>query len=586
MMSVINKLNKTGKFAGSNVFAGLLAVLSISGFLTAPSLAVAAPAGFEPVNGTGIMEMEFQRSGYNPAAQLERNREAMERLRFQEQIQEDMARRSAKIEQKDRASEQKVMEDVSFRLQKVNMNASVILKQKELDNITSAYLNREVAMKDLQEMTEKINRLYSEKGYMTCRAVLPPQRIHAGEIRVRLIEGKTGKVIVSGNRHTKDGYVKDRFSLKSGEIAKTTDLNRELQWFNGTNDAQLRMLLRAGTEPGTTDYEIVVYEPQNQTVTLYVDNGGYETTGTVREGIFYNMRSVSGIRDSLRANYLHSLGTESWALGYTLPLNRKGMKLDFDYSGNTTDVKKGPFRNWGIKGHAAAASMTLRVPLQIDEHRRHEAGIQFLYQKSQTDIGTKIPGARTDLTNDSVRRYSPYVSFIHYGKSSVLHHKYSVMFTDRKNIEGVSESPQIYQASFFWQKRYHAGQSVQAQLSGQWSWKDLLSSSDRFYIGGANSVRGYEEGFLSGEKGFSGSLTYNLPLTKKQNYRFYTFLDYGMVKGKSTLEDHILASGGVGLSANFRNLSAGLSVGVPFRRKFMGEEVKKARIHFTVSGTM
>ena len=145
------------------------------------------------------------------------------------------------------------------------------------------------------------------------------------------------------------------------------------------------------------------------------------------------------------------------ALGYTLPLNRRGMKLDFDYSGNTTDVKKGPFRDWGIKGHAAAASMTLRVPFQVDEHSRHEAGLQFLYQKSKTDIGTKIPGARTNLTNDSVRRYSPYVSFIHYGKSSVLHHRYSVLFTNRKNIDGVSDSPQIYQASFFWRNATTVG---------------------------------------------------------------------------------------------------------------------------------
>jgi hemolysin activation/secretion protein len=549
---------------------------------TAIALSVAAVLGSPLLVSAAAMDMRNN----DPSVQMERNREAMERRRFQEQIEEDLARRKIKVETKDTESDQKMATEVTFRLKKVSMNPSAVLTQEELDKITVPYLDQEIAMKDLQEMTEKINRLYNEKGYMTCKALLPPQRIHAGEIHIRLVEGRTGNVIVSGNRYTKEGYVKERFSLKKGEIARTTDLNKELQWFNGTNDAQLRMMLRAGTEPGTTDYEIIVYEPQNQTVTLYVDNGGYETTGTVREGIFYNMRSVSGIRDSLRANYLHSLGTNSWAVGYTVPLNRRGMKLDFDYSGNTTDVKKGDFRDWGIKGHAAAASMTLRVPFKVDEHSRHEAGLQFLYQKSKTDIGTKIPGARTNLTNDRVRRYSPYVSFIHYGKSSVLHHKYSVLFTNRKNIDCVSESPQIYQISLFWQKRYHGGQTLQAQLDGQWTWKDMLSSSDRFYIGGANSVRGYEESFLSGEKGFTGSLTYNLPLNKKQTYRFYTFLDYGMVSGESTLEDHILASGGVGLSATFRNLSAGFSVGIPFRRKFMGEEVKKARIHFAVSGTM
>jgi hemolysin activation/secretion protein len=77
-----------------------------------------------------------------------------------------------------------------------------------------------------------------------------------------------------------------------------------------------------------------------------------------------------------------------------------------------------------------------------------------------------------------------------------------------------------------------------------------------------------------------------VPLNKKQTYRFYTFLDYGVVKGDSVLEDHTLASGGVGFSATYRNLSAGLSVGIPFRREFMGEKVKKARIHFAITGTM
>ena len=549
---------------------------------TAIALSVAAVLGSPLLVSAAAMDIRNN----DPSVQMERNREEMERHRFQEQIEEDLARRKIKVETKDTESDQKMAAEVTFRLKKVVMNPSAVLTQEELDKITVPYLDQEIAMKDLQEMTEKINQLYSEKGYMTCKALLPPQRIHAGEIRVRLVEGRTGNVIVSGNRYTKEGYVKERFSLKKGEIARTTDLNKELQWFNGTNDAQLRMMLRAGTEPGTTDYEIVVYEPQNQTVTLLVDNGGYETTGVVREGLFYNMRSVSGIRDSLRANYLHSLGTNSWGVGYTLPLNRKGMKLDFDYSGNTTKVKKGDFRDWGIKGHAAAASMTLRVPFKVDENNRHEVGLQFLYQKSQTDLGTNIPGARVTLTDDSVRRYSPYISFIHYGDSSVFHHKYSVLFTDRKNVDGVSETPQIYQASFFWQKRYHGGQSLQAQLDGQWTWKDRLSSSDRFYIGGVNSVRGYEESFLSGEKGFVGSVSYNVPLNKKKTYRFYTFLDYGIVKGDSVLEDHVLASGGVGFSATYRNFSAGLSLGIPFRREFMGEKVKKGRIHFAVTGTM
>ena len=93
---------------------------STSGILVMPSLVLAAPSGFEQVNSVAPTDREIQRRGDNPAAQLERNREEMERLRFQEQIEEDMTKRGAKVERKDTTSEQKIEDEVTFRLQKIN----------------------------------------------------------------------------------------------------------------------------------------------------------------------------------------------------------------------------------------------------------------------------------------------------------------------------------------------------------------------------------------------------------------------------------------------------------------------------------
>lgn len=159
-----NRWNLTGEFGERNWPARLLAVLSLSGILVMPSLVLAAPSGFEQVNSVAPTDREIQRRGDNPAAQLERNREEMERLRFQEQIEEDMTKRGAKVERKDTTSEQKIEDEVSFRLQKINMDASEILKQEELNAITSAYLDREVAIKDLREMTEKLTVCTVKRG--------------------------------------------------------------------------------------------------------------------------------------------------------------------------------------------------------------------------------------------------------------------------------------------------------------------------------------------------------------------------------------------------------------------------------------
>lgn len=43
----------------------------------------------------------------------------------------------------------------------------------------------------------------------------------------------------------------------------------DLVKFNMTNDIQLSVDMRAGQEPGTTDYEIFVQEPDPRTFTLF-----------------------------------------------------------------------------------------------------------------------------------------------------------------------------------------------------------------------------------------------------------------------------------------------------------------------------
>ena len=236
-------------------------------------------------------------------AQMERDRRAIERERIMEQIAEDEAAKKNKVEQGEKPAAEEAGAELSFALQQVIWNPSEILTKDQIQAVTASYIGKQVTLKDLREMADKITNIYRDKGYMTCGAVLPPQRIHDGVVEVRLIEGKTGKVNLTGNRYTKTGYIMNRINLKPGEIANTEKLNRDLRWFQGTNDVQLRVVMKPGAEEGTTDYDIMAFEPQNQSVTLYTDNDGYESSGRWRAGIFYNMKSVSGHRDSLRAHF-------------------------------------------------------------------------------------------------------------------------------------------------------------------------------------------------------------------------------------------------------------------------------------------
>jgi len=550
--------------------------------LLAEGHAAAAPTSAGDTDGAAFMKA-MDRMNINAGAQMERDRMALERERIMEQIAEDEAAKKNKVEQGEAPAAEEAGTEISFGLQQVIWNPSEILTKEEIQAVTDAYIGKQVALKDLREMAERITNLYRDKGYMTCGAVLPPQRIHDGVVEIRLIEGKTGKVNLTGNRFTKTGYITSRIGLKPGEIANTDKLNKDLRWFQGTNDVQLRVVMKPGAEEGTTDYDIMVFEPQNQSVTLYVDNDGYETSGRWREGIFYNMKSLTGHRDSLRAHFIRSDGTKAWALGYSVPISKKGMRLDLDYSGNRTEVIKGELknRNLDVTGKSTSFSLTWRVPFHVTDRSRHEAGLQYINQSTKTDLYHGL----FPWVDDKINRVIPYVSFTHYGKDSVFYHKHSFVLSRRSYIDGASDTAKLYRLSSFWQKRNTNGQFWQARLDGQLGNSDNLSASDRFFIGGVNSVRGYEEGFIGGDKGIAMGIEYHIPVDKAKRFFVYPFFDWGTIGGDIGMENRTLMSAGIGLEARYKHLYSTLTVGFPFKKDFYDDKVDSARVDFSMSAT-
>ena len=521
--------------------------------------------------------------------QLNQAREYLERQATARKLEEDKEKQKAQVETDAKAPESSTAQ-VSFTLTEVQLDHSEILTEAELKQITEPYTGKTVTLQDLYAMIGAINNLYTDKGYQVCRAYLPFQRIRGGVVQIKLMEGKTGLVTLQGLKHTRQKYVTGRVPLKPGTIANTAELNKQLQRFNGTNDVQLRILVHAGKEAGTTDYEIVAYEPkQNQFVTVYLDNNGYETSGRFRQGLFYTVRSLTGIRDNLRLNYLRSEGTNLYGLGYSLPVSKLGTRLDIDYSANNTKIVKGEAKSLGVKSNAYAMGIALRHPLRVDQKRRDEVGLQYLNQKSKTKWGEGYL-----WTQDKRNTFVPYISFTHYGDSSILYHKHSFPITSFKNTAAGDWEQNTnyvsYQLNLLYQKKYKHGQMFSARLDGQLANGKDRSASDRFYLGGVNSVRGYEENFgVGGNKGVAVGLTYQLPIDKKRIFSAFTFFDYGWISDDIDMNgpSYSAYSTGLGLSASYKNLYASLTLGIPLKREyeFTTKKVSNTRLDFVASAT-
>lgn len=86
--------------------------------------------------------------------------------------------------------------------------------------------------------------------------------------------------------------------------------------------------------------------------------------------------------------------------------------------------------------------------------------MQYTYQKSTTDLGTKLD-ERVKWTDDKINRVIPYVSFIHNGADSVLYHKHSLTFAHKKDVMEESDNATLYNFNLIELQTLNAKSSAQ-----------------------------------------------------------------------------------------------------------------------------
>ena len=552
-----------------------LAALAVLACMTSASAALAAPIDAVPDQVKG-----------DAGIQMNRMRNYMERERVKRQIAEDRAASKNKVEGADKAASQQG-EAITFELKKIVMDSSAVLTEAELAAITQPYEGKMVQLNDIYAIVEKINVLYASKGYVTCRAFLPPQTITDGKVKLLLVEGRTGNTTVSGNNYTKTSFITKRLHLKENEIANIKQVNKDLLLFNATNSTQLRIVMKAGEKPGTTDYEITAYEPKRDTWTIFEDNAGSDTSGEYRTGLFFNTKSLSGTCDPFSVGTVFSEGTRAANAMYTRSLGRSGTKMNLLYSTNAVKVTKGDYKDM-IKGHANSYAIGFTQPLVVNETTRTELSLDYNRQNSKTDF--MVLGNRFNIVDDSVQDFTLGFAMTNYGASHVLYQKHSYVrgYSERTPSSMLEDSQNFgfYKFNGMYQKLYAGGQMINLRADAQWSGSEGMVSSRQFYMGGMYSIRGYKENFLGGDSGFTFSAEYSIPVINR-NTNAFTFFDYGHVYGNGQSDDQhsILASLGLGIRSTINQYcSASLTLGVPLQRSFVADEVSKTRLHFIVSG--
>lgn len=525
-----------------------------------------------------VPNIQNLQSDYRPEQDLNRTMREIEARRLEAELSKELEQLEQPEPEEPEPEHVDKAPEVSVMVRQIIFNpGSVVLSDDMLSGMVADYLNRQVTLQQLNELVEKINRIYRERGYITAMAVLPPQQVKDGILRIALIEGRVGKVVIENNKSTRESFITERVSIPKGKVVSIKDLDSDLQWFNHTSDLRLQIRLQAGEKPGATDFVITAIEPAKYEFVLFGDTAGSSNTGRNRAGLSYTDRSISGKRNSIALTIMTASTLRTALLNYSWPIDTRGSRLGLAYSVNNLSVSRDDINAFRIDGNSGSIGVNYTRPMVATQRLREE--MQFQIQRQSTK--NEVLGAR--FVDDKTVRYRVSRNYLRLSPGELIF--FSPEFVYSK-YEGLGEKKDTRKITFncLWQRRLRGKQSISLRLNMQYAPDEYLASSDLYYLGGLYTVRGYSESLLGGDSGINARFDFEFPTDIANSTRFFVFYDWGRIHGKSLLTTRIIHSAGFGINQVLDKVwNVRANVGYPFIKRIGDQDVSPFRIDLSLN---
>jgi hemolysin activation/secretion protein len=489
-----------------------------------------------------------------------------------------------------------------FVLRAVSVTGASTLPRDALAASYRPYLGKMVSQADLAAIAQGISDCYRAAGFHLSRAIIPPQDIADGRVRIQVIEGSIAEVALRGDGAEQFG-VRPMFNpVLSEHPSRLATLERQLLLVN--NLPGVRIVDSALEEiGGTTGHFRIVVQLKTWHIYTYagLDNLGSSTVGPWQAYATAAFNSYLRPGDTLAVN-LSTIANDPRQLGfgrisYDTPVGVDGVRLGG--SALYSEVRPGDDRrltNDVTKTEAFEVRSSI-VPIQSQRSTLTLTAVAGFSNVSESNVFGKIydDHIRTlSLTSDY--RLQDAFGGTNY---ATLTYRQGLDILGASHFGDDFVSRDGARADFsvlnFYYTRYQA-------LTGPWSAKLSMASqtasgplfiSQQFYLGGAAFGRGYGAAELSGDNGVASS--FELRFDQKPNWRYlsgiqlYAFTDSGVVwnDGYHPWDGLSLLSAGGGVRFFlWDDLQADIGVAFPLSYSAPDNQKRHARLLFSLSNAL
>ncbi len=308
---------------------------------------------------------------------------------------------------------------------------------------------------------------------------------------------------MAGNTYTSGAYVSDWFAPQQGRTLVIGNLEDRIKRFNRGGELQVEAGLRPGATAGQTDMLLTVREPRRYQFRAFAGNEGARSIGEAQVGFDTAVNGPLGVGDRASLYVSRSRGATSGALSYAIPINHWGGRLSETYSEGVTDIVAGPYRELGISGRSKSVQIAVTQPLWRAGGWWFDLGATVGKTRSENRIGG------LDLSRTSINNQSLVTSAAGVFSERTFNLGLTVTHAKEESATGLERSFNLRQLSGTWIETMGAGQFALLRTSMQDTSVKILSPSLLFQLGGTGTVRGYEAGALSGDRGMALNLEFH-----------------------------------------------------------------------------
>ncbi len=431
---------------------------------------------------------------------------------------------------------------IKFKLNAIVLEGNVRYSDDTLRTLYADKLHRVITVAELYEIVQAISNYYRNNGYIISRAILLPQHVKGGVVKIQIIEGFIDEVGVAGTPFGAQCLIKafgER--IKACKPLAIKRMEYYLLLANEIPATYVRSVLAPSkTTTGAADLTLIA---ENKPITGYFS---YDNYGT----LYIGPQQITG---NIGLNSMFFSGDSTQVTVVKTPKGGELTYNDFNYNVALDDEGN----RWLIgTTHAYTYPLFVLRPAKLDGSNINWYTSFFfpIIRERSQNLTAQVSLNYQDSTVNTLSStlYTDHLRSLGIGLTYNLSDSYggtNNIYADVR--QGLPVLGYTSDTSIFAQTSRPGGRgdytkidvqisrlqalkgplSFYALIKGQYGFNPLLAS-EQFTYGGSVLGRGYDIAELIGDKGIAGTaeLRYDLFLSRLiQDLQFYLYYDAGII---------------------------------------------------------